>query len=294
MTQAGPAFPRSFPPSLALLAAATLWGLIWYPYRLLDEGGLPGTLATLLSYAFALVLILPFAARHLRPPRGQAGLLAAVALASGWANLAYVLAVIHGEVMRVMLLFYLAPLWTVPFARLILGERANLYGWLVIALSLTGAAVMLYDAESGLPLPGNAAEWLGLSSGIGFALANVLVRRTRHLPIATRTLWVCAGVLAVSLLPALYGADAAASSVSAARHWALIALVGAAVLAATLTVQYGLAHTSANRAIVILLFELVVAALASWWLAGEALGPREWLGGGMIVAATLLSGMMET
>ncbi len=46
-----------------------------------------------------------------------------------------------------------------------------------------------------------------------------------------------------------------------------------------LVVQYGLTQTPANHAIVIFLFELVVAALSSWLLAGEAMGLKEWLGG---------------
>ncbi|MDP2784248.1 MAG: EamA family transporter, partial [Sulfurimicrobium sp.] len=61
----------------------------------------------------------------------------------------------------------------------------------------------------------------------------------------------------------------------------------------TLTVQYGLSHTPANQAIVIFLFELVVAAISSYFLAGELMTMQEWLGGAMIVAASLFSGKLE-
>ena len=53
--------------------------------------------------------------------------------------------------------------------------------------------------------------------------------------------------------------------------------------------QFGLTLTSANQAVVIFLLELVVGAFSAWWLAGEQPGPAEWIGGGMIVAATLFS-----
>jgi hypothetical protein len=124
-----------------------------------------------------------------------------MALSTGWTNLSYVLAVIHGEVMRVMLLFYLAPLWTVVFARLILGERAGGAGLAVIGLSLAGAMIMLYRGD-GLPLPASNAEWLGLSSGIGFALSNVITRKTREIPIETRSLWVFIGVTGIAAVVA--------------------------------------------------------------------------------------------
>ncbi len=56
--------------------------------------------------------------------------------------------------------------------------------------------------------------------------------------------------------------------------------------------QYGLTHISANRAIVIYLFELVVTAVAAWLLADEVLTLKEWCGGILIVAAGLLSDRM--
>ena len=74
--------------------------------------------------------------------------------------------------------------------------------------------------------------------------------------------------------------------------WLLVALIGLVLLATNLFVQYGLTHTPANRAIVIFLFELLVAALASWLLAGEAMTLKEWLGGAMILAASLFSGKL--
>jgi drug/metabolite transporter (DMT)-like permease len=49
----------------------------------------------------------------------------------------------------------------------------------------------------------------------------------------------------------------------------------------------------ANRAIVVLLFELVVAAVASYYLADEILRPRDWMGGSLIVAASLASGFRK-
>ncbi|HLA41347.1 MAG TPA: EamA family transporter, partial [Candidatus Glassbacteria bacterium] len=75
--------------------------------------------------------------------------------------------------------------------------------------------------------------------------------------------------------------------------WVWLLLVSILIFAVTLTVQYGLARAPANQAIVIFLFELVVAAVASYLLAGEVMTLQEWLGGAMIVAASLFSGKLE-
>jgi drug/metabolite transporter (DMT)-like permease len=278
---------------LALLVAATTWGLVWYPYRLLQEAGLTGSVASVLTYLVALPPLLILAMRQRLAEAQERGLLIALALVVGWTNLAYVLAVIHGEVVRVMLLFYLAPLWTVPFARFLLHEHAGRNAWLVIALALAGAWVMLVG-EGGVPLPHNAAEWLGLSAGMGFALSNVLTRRLKATPIVLRSLWVFAGVVTVSTLYATFeGATPQAIRVLDVSGWWLVGLIALALLLATFTVQYGLANTPANQAVVILLAELVVAALSSRWLAGEVMDSNEWIGGAMIIAASLISARME-
>lgn len=276
---------------LSLLAGATVWGLIWHPYRVLQGMGVSATLAATLTYFVAFLLGLAF----LR--RGCAGfrpswLLALIGLAAGGCNLGYVLATVHGEVMRVLLLFYLAPLWTVLLARLLLNERPNGAGAAVIALSLAGAVVMLWQPALGLPLPENGAEWIGLAAGLLFALTNVLIRKTPELSIETKSMAVFVGVVAVGLavLPAETQALALPREPLA---WGLLLAVGAVLLAINLVVQYGLTHTPANQAIVIFLFELVVAALSSWLLAGEAMSLQEWVGGAMIVAASLFSGRLE-
>ena len=278
---------------LALVVAATTWGLVWYPYRLLEQAGLTGSVASVLTYLVAVPPLLIFALRRRLADPEERGLLIALALTAGWTNLAYVLAVINGEVVRVMLLFYLAPLWTVPFARLLLNEHAGRIAWLVIVLALAGAWVML-AGEGGFPVPHGVAEWMGLSAGMGFALSNVLTRRLKAAPIALRSLWVFVGVVTVSTLYAGgEGASVGAVGVLGASGWWLVAVIALALLLATFSVQYGLAHTPANRAVVILLAELVVAALSSRWLAGEVMDMHEWIGGAMIVAATLFSGRME-
>jgi drug/metabolite transporter (DMT)-like permease len=199
--------------------------------------------------------------------------------------------VLEGEVMRVLLLFYLAPLWTVPLAHYLLGEKLDARGGIVMAIALAGAAVMLWHPEIGVPWPASRAEWLGVAAGFFFALGNVLVRRLAHVRDTAKSLAIWAGVTvaAVTFLPfAPTATDAALRA--AASTWTLWVPVGLALLVMSLALQYGLTRVPANRAIVILLFELVVAALASYLLTGERLRPQDWAGGLLIVAASLASG----
>lgn len=275
----------------SLLTAATVWGLIWYPFRLLEQAGLGGALATSISYTVALLLGLAVFWPRLRGMKFSPQLIPIV-LAAGGCNLGYVLAVLHGEVMRVLLLFYLSPLWTVLLSRLLLGERLNLLGGGVVACSLLGALVMLWHPALGLPWPANGAEWIGVGAGIFFALQNVFSRRAAEQPVELRTLSVFAGVIGLGFGLALVQPQGLPPRLDGAVLLTL-AMIGLVLLLVNVVAQVGLAALPANRASVIMLFELVVAALSSWWLAGETMELREWLGGGLIVAASLVSGKME-
>ena len=277
-------------PTLALLAGASLWGVVWYPYRLLAAGGIDGLWSTLFTYGIALVAGVCAFPRQAALLRRVPPLAILMGLSIGWSNLAYVLAVLEGEVMRVLLLFYLAPLWTVPLARVILDERLDRRGFVVMAFAFAGAVAMLWRPELGFPWPSSRAEWLGVVAGFLFALGNVLVRRVQELGDASKSIVIWAGVTIAALIH-LPGSPIPAGRAFGmfADHFPLIGAVGLALLVMSLALQFGLSRLAANRAIVILLFELVVAAVAAHYLAGEVPRMQDWIGGGLIVAATVAS-----
>lgn len=262
--------------------------------RILQDDGISAELTSLLIYLLALALGSIVFASAYRDFRGHARALALIGFSAGWANLAYGLAVVHGEVMRVLLLFYLAPLWTVILARLLLGEVLTRYGYVVIGLSLAGALTMLKEPGVMFPIPQNAAEWLGLSAGLAFAWTNVLARQHADVPLAAKSIAVWWGVtLLAAAVVALNPGQSAVLFDATPQHWIWLTVMGLAVWLATMTVQYGLRGLSANQAIVILLFELVVAAVSSYFLADETLTAREWAGAAMIIAASLFSGKLD-
>ncbi len=287
---------------VSLLTGSVVWGLAWYPYRVFEQAGLHGLQATILTYLVALLLGLLTLRHHVAAMWRDGNFtwrLVLIGLAAGGCNLGYVLATLQGEVMRVLLLFYLAPLWTVFWSYWLLGERLNRSGLAVVTLSVAGAMTMLWHPELGAPWPTTGAEWLGLVAGFLFAFSNVMVRQVSQLPVQVKSLAVYLGVVVLGFLCLLVLSSVDASSKGAwsgamqSWHWLMLVLVGVTLMVVNLVVQHGLSHTPANQAIVIFLFELVVAALSSWLLANEVMGLREWVGGAMIIAASLFSGALD-
>jgi drug/metabolite transporter (DMT)-like permease len=285
-----------------LLFGATIWGVIWYPYRLLSEAGLSGIAASVGTEFFSIILGLILFAPHYRKlwaERTSKSLhipkaLLWVGLMAGGANLCYVMAVLHGEVMRVMLLFYLSPLWTLVLARLILHERPGIRGIVTIALSLTGAFIMLWKPNHGLPFPQNESEFLGLAAGAFFAMSNVLTRKASSISLASKSMSIWLGVVLIGCVLLIFDpSQMHRLMASQASEWGIIAVIGILIAFATIAVQYGVSHWPATRASVFFLFELVVAAISSYFLANEVLSFHEWLGGALIIAATIFSPQNE-
>ncbi|MEI7613416.1 MAG: DMT family transporter [Betaproteobacteria bacterium] len=280
---------------IALLTGALIWGLIWYPYRVLRDAGVDGILATTVSYSVAFVLgLLLF--RRSSAKINYSWSLFWLALSAAGCNLGYVLATLEGEIVRVLLLFYLAPLWTVLLSRALLDERLNRIGSFVIALSLAGAATVLWQPKIGLPVPQDLADWLGLGAGFSFALFNVLSRQVQGVSIEAKSMTAFLGVIVVGFVLMLFGLGTpkVPSEGSFGMVFGLIFLIGMTLVVANLVVQYGLMRVASNRAIVIMLSEVGFAAVSSWLLADEAIGVRECVGGLMIVAASTLSAKMKS
>ncbi|MDP2072182.1 DMT family transporter [Methylotenera sp.] len=274
-----------------LLFGALCWGIIWYPYRIMAEAGVSGAVSSFYTYCIATVIAGIYFAKYWRGIFNLPFSIIWLGIVAGWTNLAYVLAVIDGEVMRVMLLFYLSPLWTLILAHFWLKEKTQLVGYIAIAVSLIGAFIMLYDPQvSSLPLPKNTAEWLALSSGMGFSITNVITRQSTHLSIRAKSFAVWLGVLAVSLVFIIFSNNAiSAPSVFSLSNWLVMILIAILLMAATLLVQYGVTRMPATRASVLFLFELVVAAIASYYLAHETMAINEWIGGSLIIAAAIFA-----
>jgi drug/metabolite transporter (DMT)-like permease len=281
-------------PAWALVAGASLWGIVWYPYRLLAQAGLDGIWATALTYGLALLIGSAVFFRHVGTLRQAPMLATLMGLAIGWSNLAYVLAVLEGEVMRVLLLFYLAPLWTVPIAWVLLDEKIDRAGGVAMGLALAGAVTMLWRPELGIPWPESRAEWLGVVAGFLFALGNVLVRRIDNMTDAGKSIVIWMGVTIAAMAHTPWSGLRAEYAFE--LGWARVGLIGGvavALVAMSLAMQYGLSRIPANRAIVLLLIELPIAAVAAWLLSGEVPRLQDYLGGALIVAATLTSALTD-
>ena len=274
-------------PVVGLLFASTLWGLIWYPLRLLENNGMNGLWASALMYCGTLIVAIPVLYKGWREWLTHPWLFFFMAIATGWTNIAFILAVLEGNVVRVLLLFYLSPLWATLLGVFFLGEYLSRRALGILGIAMVGAVIMLWHESLGFPAPKDTADWLALSAGIAFAITNVLIHKLNDATVMVKTATGWLGVLFLAFILIIFTQQKLAVSTEViAGAWILGAV---AMTMMNVAVVYGVTNMPVHRSAIILLFEIVVGAVSSILLTNEVIELREWIGGGLVIFAAYLT-----
>ncbi|MGA8008320.1 MAG: DMT family transporter [Thiomonas sp.] len=274
-----------------LMLNAFVWGVSWWPFRHLNGLGLNPLWATAAMYAVSTLLLVaakPSAVGALLRNRP----LWMILVASGATNAAFNWGVTAGDVVRVVLLFYLMPVWATLLARWLLNERLTRLVGLRLALALAGAMVVLWPPGGGLPLPQHPADWLGVIGGMFFALNNVLLRKFAHTPPEARGLAMFAGgVIVAGGVAALLAVRGSIEPPPApAPEWLVgVGLMALAFLAANLGLQYGAQRLPSTVTAVVMTVEIVFASGSAVLLGAERPSTQALCGGSLILLAILLA-----
>jgi drug/metabolite transporter (DMT)-like permease len=280
---------KSYLPIFSLLFGAFVWGIIWYPYRLMAQAGVSGIYSSLYVFILTIAIALPYFYITKKKVPIWSKDFWLLALVAGYTNISYVLAVIDGEVVRVMLLFYLSPVWTIFLAHFMLNEDTQKRHYIAVFISLIGAFIMFWEPGYLIHLD-SKSDWFALSSGLGFAITNVMTRKHEHMTINQKALAIWLGVIVVAMICVMFDRNAMPTlDFFRPIDAAIIMVIALSLFLSTLLVQFGVTQIKAVEASSFFLFEIVVAAISSYFLVGESIALKEWLGGILIITGVILS-----
>ena len=210
-------------------------------------------------------------------------------------NVGFNWAVTVGDVVRVVLLFYLMPAWTVLLAWPMLGEKPTPAS---LAAPGAGAGRRVRSCSRRRMRPGRCpralADWLALAGGFSFALTNILLRKLHARAGRSRASLAMFGGGAVMAGAAALAGTAAGARAALRRAprwpgpaWALALSLG--FLAGNVALQYGAARLHAHATALIMLSEVLFASLSSVALGAANMNARTWIGGALILVAAVWS-----
>lgn len=272
----------------ACALASSFWGTGFFfgkiALREMDSGAM-----VLYRFAFAALVLVPLLFTHrARFNRREWGVL--------------LLASFLGVPLQFLIQFYGLSLTTVSHASLMVGtmpvilalgaavfmrERMDWVGWMALACSTIGAALIALGRGGGqATLRGDLLIVLSLAIALGWILMNKQLLE-RHSPIAVTAYGLVAGTLMLAIyVPFAYG-PLPLMHVSAKAWWALAASGVLCTATTTLLWNWGLTQVPASQAGVLLNMEPLIGSLLGVLVLGETLGPSAWVGGGLILAAAV-------
>jgi drug/metabolite transporter (DMT)-like permease len=284
---------RPLYPVLSLLLASVAWGLTWLPLKYFAAAGLQGRTVTLVGHGSVGALSLLWLAWRFAVWRSAWRLLLLLAVLGGLANLAFASAMVGGDVVRVMVLFYLLPAWGVLGGWLLLGERIDRPRQLSVVSALCGAFFILGGVRILAERP-SLWDALAVISGMALALNNVLFRKLASVSVPDKVAAMFVGCLLWAGPLTLFDGQRLPLDVPSSVWLELVAFGLVWLFLATAGTQWGVAHMEAGRSSVLIIMELVATVASASLINGTRLRPIEWLGATLIATAAFLEARRPT
>lgn len=281
--------------AIAIILGAGIWGLFWIPLRYLDESGIEGLWAVALVLGAAAIVSIPTIIPVWRKLAHAPGTLTILGTGIGASATLYFAGVIFSDVIRVIFLFYLLPIWATLCARVIYGEAIKPRSMVAIALALVGLYLLL-GSDGGLPLPKNLGDWMGLAAGFLWGLCLTILHSNSDIDsrLGTAAPFVFGAPIAAAF--AFVGYVVSPEQFSAfppiENLWPVLFAAfafGALMLWPSMFGQvWGAMRVPAPTAALLTMSEILVAVSSAWLLLGNNLSNLSMMGGVIILIGAVV------
>ena len=280
----------------ASLYAGLAYGLYWIPLRGLEQAGLHDVLPALMFNLIPMILILPLIVWRWPSIRKAPLHFHVTGVIVGLSLVGYTNAFLYTDVVRVLILFYLTPIWGFMLARVFVGDLITPIRWISILLGI-GGMLTIFGIDTGIPLPDNVGDWIALAAGILWAIASLMMLMGKESPI-DYALWffLWNGIAAITVTFIFFAQGGAVlpdiSVFVAVLPW-MIPLAALLVIPAGFAVIYGPTQLNPGIAGILFMVEIGVGTITASIMTDEPFGLRELLGVLMITMAALIEPLRD-
>ena len=261
--------------------------------RYTESFGLSGLWVVTMFHLLPACAICPFVMRAYIADRQHWFVTALAGGLMGVGFVLYGLGLVVASVTKTTVLFYLTPVWATLFSYVLLSERFGFGRWLAIVGGVTGCLLVM--RVNPLAFGYDNADLLGLIAGMAWAAGSVVIRRYPKADFLHITFmqYLIGGLLAGGAALVMGDAIPATSDVLAALPFAFLASA-VVFLPSVLLIFRIMQYLSPGLVGILMLSEVLVAALSSWVFLHESLTLWQWGGVLAILATGVFVGLTET
>lgn len=278
--------------SIVVAISAFVWGCWWIPLRKIDAYGLQGDWTSVVVLGIGGLCLTPFILGRLGRLLRAGPMVWGTGFFMGAMFSTYQHGLITGDVVRVTLLFYLAPVWGTLLGIAFLGDRFSWQRVIVIMLGFAGAMVVL-EFKGGIPAPRGLGEWMGLASGLVFAVSATFATKIKgEYELEKTWLSLVFGALIstfFALVNPVFTAPTTGQVFEAIPF--TVAIVVIILIPITWTMVWGAQKLDPGRISLLFMLEVVAASISSTLWAGEPYGAEKMIGTVMILTAGLVEAL---
>ncbi len=286
-------------PNLTVIVSCFFWGSYWIPLRYIDSDSNGSLWPIFFSFLLlSLLLLKPLVKTFyvIFYERNYFFFLGCLFAATGITF--YSESLLRGEIAKVVVLFYLCPIWGTIFAKIFLGNKLTLKRLLSIILGIIGLEIMV-GIEKGIIFPTSVVEWIALSAGLSWALGMTLFHLAKSTSgfekTALTALIIPFVFLALCLVPDGRTLEMPNQliSVNVIYLWMILFAV-VWLLPSILLTYFSVEILDPGRINILLAFEVAVGFISASLLTNEIIGPREYLGALFVVSACFVDVLIKS
>ena len=282
-------FFKSYP-NLTVIISCLFWGTYWIPLRYINNNNNASVWPLFLSFLLlALILLKPLLKSIINVfiNKNYFFLVGCFFAALGIAL--YAESLLRGEIAKVVILFYLCPIWGTIFARFILKHSFTLKRIISIMLGLIGLEIIV-GFEKGIVLPSTTVEWIALLAGLMWAMSMTIFNLAKTTSGFEKT------SLTVFLIPFIFlflcfipgGRNLVIPDSLLSFHPIYIWMILFAIiwlLPSILLTYFSVEVLDPGRINILLAFEVAVGVFSAAMLTNEIIGFREFIGAIFVISA---------
>ena len=279
-------------PNFTVVIACLFWGTYWIPLRFINDNNNNSVWPIAISFILLALILgngIVKSIKNTLIKKNYFFLLGSFFAALGIGL--YSESLLRGEIAKVVVLFYLAPIWGTIFARYILNESFGINRILSIILGLIGLEIIV-GIEKGILFPSSLVEWIAIFAGICWSLGTTLfhLAKTTTSNEKTALTGLMVGILFLffCLIPGGRNLELPLSitnlNLDIIYFW--IILFSILWLLPSIYLTYlSVEILDPGRINILLAFEVVVGFISATLLTSELIGFRELVGGLFVISA---------